>query len=112
MPLTKLRRTVRLFVKWLDKASYRVPLTKPRRRRPPAEVQLRSVDDVVWPLRIRYGDQELAFFTTISTFGTPLDITVAELTIELFFPADAATASFFRTVPRAKQDRTIHRAER
>lgn len=78
----------------------------------PPEFDSVPSDDVVWPLRIRYGDQELAFFTTISTFGTPLDITVAELTIELFFPADAATASFFRTVPRAKQDRSIDRAER
>jgi hypothetical protein len=31
------------------------------------------------------------FFSTISTFGTALDITIAELAIESFFPADAAT---------------------
>lgn len=34
---------------------------------------------------------ELSFFSTIATFGTALDVTVAELSIEAFFPADAAT---------------------
>ena len=35
---------------------------------------------------------ELAFFSTVSTFGTAVDITVSELSIEAFFPADASTA--------------------
>ena len=34
-----------------------------------------------------------AFFTTVATFGTPLDVTVAELAIESFFPADPHTAA-------------------
>ena len=34
----------------------------------------------------------LAFFSTVTTFGTALDVTVAELSIEAFFPANAATA--------------------
>ena len=51
---------------------------------------------VVVPLRFRHGDGELAFFSTVTTFGTPLDITVAELAIEAFFPADAATAKILR----------------
>jgi hypothetical protein len=49
------------------------------------------------PLRIRHGDAELTFLATHTTFGTPLDITVAELSIEAFFPADAATAAFLRS---------------
>jgi transcriptional regulator with XRE-family HTH domain len=48
---------------------------------------------VVVPLHFRDGDRTLAFFSTVATFGTPLDVTVAELAIESFFPADAATAS-------------------
>lgn len=36
---------------------------------------------------------ELSFFSVISTFGTALDVTVAELSIEAFFPADAATSA-------------------
>jgi hypothetical protein len=35
---------------------------------------------------------ELAFFSTITTFGTAVDVTVAELAVEAFFPADAQTA--------------------
>ncbi|HEV7759333.1 MAG TPA: helix-turn-helix transcriptional regulator [Acidimicrobiales bacterium] len=44
------------------------------------------------PLRLRGpGDQVLTFFSTLATFGTALDITLAELAIEQFFPADPAT---------------------
>jgi transcriptional regulator with XRE-family HTH domain len=44
------------------------------------------------PLRLRVGDDELAFISTATTFGTATDVTVSELAIESFFPADAATA--------------------
>ena len=49
--------------------------------------------EILLPLRIRDGDVELAFFSTISTFGTPIDITLAELAIEAFYPANARTAA-------------------
>ena len=48
------------------------------------------------PLVLRSGDRELRFFSTLATFGTAVDITVAELAIESFFPADAATAEALR----------------
>jgi hypothetical protein len=48
---------------------------------------------IVLPLRVRDGDRELAFFSTISTFGTAVDVTLAELMIEAFYPANAATAT-------------------
>jgi hypothetical protein len=38
----------------------------------------------------------LAFFSTTTVFGRPVDITLAELAIEAFFPADAATLSVMR----------------
>jgi transcriptional regulator with XRE-family HTH domain len=60
---------------------------------PVPESEIPGPGDIVVPLRIRHGDRELAFFSTVATFGTPLDVTVAELTIESFFPADAETAS-------------------
>jgi hypothetical protein len=44
------------------------------------------------PLRFDAGGRELAFFSTIATFGTAVDITLAELAIEAFFPADERTA--------------------
>jgi transcriptional regulator with XRE-family HTH domain len=52
--------------------------------------------DIFVPLRLHDGDGELRFFSTISTFGTAVDITVAELSIESFFPADAYTAEAMR----------------
>jgi transcriptional regulator with XRE-family HTH domain len=42
------------------------------------------------------GGQELRLFSTLATFGTALDITLAELSIESFFPADPATEAWFR----------------
>jgi len=64
--------------------------------RPEPEIELLGPGDVVVPLRICHGDRELAFFSTVATFGTPLDVTVAELAIESFFPADSATAAILR----------------
>jgi transcriptional regulator with XRE-family HTH domain len=49
--------------------------------------------EIVLRLRLRDGDRELAFFSTISTFGTAVDITLAELSIEAFYPANARTAN-------------------
>ena len=48
------------------------------------------------PCRCGYdaGGRELAFFSTIATFGTAVDITLAELAIEAFFPADETTAAY------------------
>jgi transcriptional regulator with XRE-family HTH domain len=48
------------------------------------------------PFILRAGEVELSFFSTLTTFGTALDITMAELTIEALFPADAATAAAVR----------------
>ena len=45
------------------------------------------------PLQLRTDGRVLSFFSTIATFGTALDITLAELAIESFFPADPATAA-------------------
>jgi transcriptional regulator with XRE-family HTH domain len=44
-------------------------------------------------LRLRAAGGELTFISTVATFGTPVDVTVAELSIEAFFPADATTAA-------------------
>jgi transcriptional regulator with XRE-family HTH domain len=52
-------------------------------------------DDPALTLRLRHGDEVLAFVTTVATFGSPFDITVAELVIESLVPADDATARHF-----------------
>ena len=54
---------------------------------------------VAVPLRIRLGGRELAFLSTVTTFGTALDITAAELSIEAFLPADPDTAAALRGSP-------------
>lgn len=48
------------------------------------------------PLRLSTDEGELSFFSTIATFGTALDVTLAELSIESFYPADAATAAILQ----------------
>ncbi len=48
------------------------------------------------PLRLQLGENELSFISTIATFGTPMDVTMAELSIESFFPADANTEKVLR----------------
>lgn len=51
--------------------------------------------DVVIPMIIRVGERELRLFSTITTFGTPMDITLDEVAIESYYPADAQTAAYF-----------------
>jgi transcriptional regulator with XRE-family HTH domain len=59
----------------------------------PVHGELQSAD-IVLPLRLQDpdGEGELAFFSTLSTFGTAVDITLSELAIEAFYPANAQTA--------------------
>ena len=54
--------------------------------------------DVVLPMRIRVAGQALSFLSTTTVFGSPLDVTVAELAIESFYPADAGTAAAMRSM--------------
>ncbi len=52
---------------------------------------------IVVPLQLMTDAGPLALFTTTTIFGTPVDITLAELALELFFPADAnSTAILLR----------------
>jgi transcriptional regulator with XRE-family HTH domain len=51
---------------------------------------------IVVPLRYRYDKTELSFVSISAAFGTPTDVTVDELAIEAFYPADEATAAFLR----------------
>src|SRR5262249_14020651 len=48
------------------------------------------------PFRLRIKAGLLSFFTTTMVFGSPVDITLSELAVELFFPADAATADLVK----------------
>jgi transcriptional regulator with XRE-family HTH domain len=57
-----------------------------------ADAAREAPGEVAIPMRLRTPSGELAFITMIATFGTALDITLSELSIETFLPADTATA--------------------
>ena len=50
-------------------------------------------------IEMQKGETHLRFFTTLTTLGTPYDITLHELRIESFFPADEATEAALRRLP-------------
>jgi hypothetical protein len=52
--------------------------------------------DVYVPLRLRTAAGVLNLISIITVFGTPVDITLSELALETFFPADDATARVLR----------------
>ena len=56
---------------------------------------------VVVPLQLTTPGGPLSFFSTTTVFGTPLDITLSELALESFYPADPATADALRTLAAA-----------
>lgn len=55
---------------------------------------------VIVPLRLAMPKGVLSFFSTTTVFGTPVDITLSEIALESFFPADAATAEALRGATR------------
>ncbi|WP_324787980.1 helix-turn-helix transcriptional regulator [Streptomyces sp. H51] len=77
-------------------AAYPVP--EGRQDREPAE----SVPYFALPMVIEHAGRTLSFVSSISTFNTPMDVTVAELAIETFLPADPATVKYLQSpVPHA-----------
>jgi transcriptional regulator with XRE-family HTH domain len=57
---------------------------------------------VAIPFCIRSERGLLTFFTTTTMFGSPVDITLSELAVECFYPADAATAQIVRETAAAE----------
>ncbi|MFD6564904.1 helix-turn-helix domain-containing protein [Micromonospora profundi] len=51
--------------------------------------------DVLIPMILRIGGRELRLFSTITTFGTPMDIAIDEIAIESYYPADPESAAYF-----------------
>lgn len=54
--------------------------------------------DIVVPLRMATDRGILSLISTTTVFGTPVDVTLSELAIEAFFPADTATATLLRSL--------------
>jgi transcriptional regulator with XRE-family HTH domain len=59
----------------------------------PADTDTRAI---LVPLRLRVRDTVLSLLSTTTVFGTPREVTLSELAIESFYPADPATAAFLR----------------
>jgi transcriptional regulator with XRE-family HTH domain len=70
------------------------PMPSSARSHPP--VSDRDYAGVVVPFQLITEAGRLTFFSTTTIFGTPIDITLSELAIESFFPADALTAAAVR----------------
>jgi len=67
---------------------------------PPSESDTTDYGGVVVPFTLRTDHGLLSFFSTTTVFGTPLDVTLAELAIESFFPADAPTTAALTRIAR------------
>lgn len=55
---------------------------------------------LVVPLQLRAGDAVLSFISTTTVFGTPREVTLSELAIEAFYPADEVTRQALTGPPR------------
>ena len=66
----------------------------------PAELQ---IPEVVVPLRLRTEAGVLSLFSTTTVFGTAVEVTLSELMLEAFYPADEATAEILRSAAPAKE---------
>ena len=60
---------------------------------PPPRLDL---NDIVVPFRLSTSGGVLSFFSTTTVFGTPLDVTLSEIALETFYPADEATLAALR----------------
>jgi transcriptional regulator with XRE-family HTH domain len=64
----------------------------------PARSTPLSADNVAIPFKMRFGGEVLSVISTTMIFGTPVDITLSELALETFFPADDLTAERMRSI--------------
>ena len=65
---------------------------------PARSAPLASDNNVTIPLKLRHKGEVLSFISTTMVFGTPVDITLSELALETFFPADDFTAGRMRKI--------------
>ncbi|MFD5425153.1 helix-turn-helix domain-containing protein [Streptomyces sp. NPDC127084] len=98
-----LTRSVALREVYEEVAAYPLPDTydaadEPAEQPADAGAEYASPSPFALPLRIEHGGTVLSFVSSIATFNTPLDVTVAELAIETMLPADPATVAHLRSL--------------
>ncbi|MFJ7771956.1 helix-turn-helix domain-containing protein [Streptomyces sp. NPDC097107] len=64
----------------------------------PGEEPTEPVPYFALPMQIVHEGRTLSFISSVSTFNTPMDVTVAELAIETLLPADPATVKYLHTL--------------
>src|ERR1700761_8549148 len=64
----------------------------------PARSAPLPADNVAIPFKLRFGGDVLSFMSATMIFGTPVDITLSEMALETFFPADDLTAERMRNM--------------
>jgi len=64
----------------------------------PARSAPLPADNVAIPFKLRFGSDVLSFMSATMIFGTPVDVTLSELALETFFPADEFTAERMRMI--------------
>ncbi|WP_341894491.1 helix-turn-helix transcriptional regulator [Ferrovibrio terrae] len=64
----------------------------------PAAFAAPKADHPMVPMQLRIGRHDLSFFVTLTTFAMPRDVTLQQIKIECFFPADAMTAALARAL--------------
>jgi len=92
--LQRLRREVAISGDAELAALYRELAGYPRVQADPPSPASPGGAEVMLALRLRGPHSDLAFFSTVTVFGTALDVTLAELSVEAFYPADPRTAAF------------------
>ncbi|MET9452015.1 helix-turn-helix domain-containing protein [Streptomyces cinerochromogenes] len=96
--LAQMEREIALHRSDRLRALYEEVAAYPVAKEPPGGEPAEPVPYFALPLHIEHAGRVLSFVSSISTFNTPMDVTVAELAIETFLPADPATAKYLHTL--------------
>jgi hypothetical protein len=102
--LARLRRQIELtadaeLIKLLNELQ-RYPAA--RSAKPPSSASPGAA--VVLPFQLQTEHGIVSLISTVTVFGTPIDVTVAELALECFYPADAATADILQRAAAIRRD--------
>jgi transcriptional regulator with XRE-family HTH domain len=63
-----------------------------------------EADGIAIPFEMKIGETVLSFISTTTIFGTPVDVTLSELAIEAFFPANAETSAALQAMAKAAKN--------
>lgn len=73
----------------------------------PGQAKEKGSDDIAVPLRLRTQHGVLSFLSTVTVFGTAVDIELSEISLEAFFPLDEATAKVMREATTSAQAKKL-----